>query len=359
MAITFISAPLSRDHLYERETEALRIRNRYLRRLTFISRPRAAVDGDHVAVQPLDVVVVEEQATVGREHRVGDDQRDVELTLGDRQRVLEGVDQVVLAGQAHGDVLRRVVQAVVVVPERPLRLPVRVAVVLPLPRVRDVAGVPVVLRQRRRAVQVHRGPGRVPQRRVLRRKVVDEPDARLASLGGADRGPGHRPVVTPHRRLVAGEDVGQDGLHRQPVVVGGEVLPQRLEHRRDAEGNGVRRRQLALRHAVRVDLHLREGALERQCHGRTAHGGDLQCVTTSQSHDVSPLASTSTVGSPTLEKRPDRAGLYRTSGVRVGPEGFPRLPQDGGNAQEYQATIEVGFCDASTCTHEGVPFADG
>ena len=58
-----------------------------------------------------------------------------------------------------------------------------------------------------------------------------------------------------------------------------------------------------------------------------------------------------------MEKRPYRPGLYQLRGRPS--EGFPRLPQHGGDAQEYQATIEVGFCDASKCTHERLSFCCG
>ena len=61
------------------------------------------------------------------------------------------------------------------------RLDVRVVVVL-VARERDVVRVPVELRQRRRAVQVHRRPRRVAEHRVLQRQLVDEPDLRLAAL---------------------------------------------------------------------------------------------------------------------------------------------------------------------------------
>ena len=59
-----------------------------------------------------------------------------------------------------------------------------------------------------------------------------------------------------------------------------------------------------------------------------------------------------------MEKGPYRTGLCQLPRLRAHFHRFPWLPQDGGDAQEYQAHIEVGFCDASNCTHERVSFTD-
>ena len=143
-------------------------------------RPRHAVDQDDVAHEAHVLRVVEGGGAVGVERHVADDQRDVELAL--RQlRPLVGVAEVVLRGQAGEDVLGGVAVVVVVVPQGAGLLPVRVLVGLGVARGRLVVGVPVVLRQRRRAVQVrHRAERQAVE--ALDGQVVGDPHLAAGAL---------------------------------------------------------------------------------------------------------------------------------------------------------------------------------
>ena len=172
MAMTVIGALLLSCRRRPRDSEALRIRKRYLRWLDLQVRPRLTVDQHDVAVEARVALVVVHEAAVGGEHLVRDHDRQVVVALRDRQRVLELVAHEVHRGQAHVGVLGRVVHAVVVVPERARLLVVRELVGLALADPGDVAGVAVVLRLRGRAVQVGRRPGLVAPVRVLRRQLV-------------------------------------------------------------------------------------------------------------------------------------------------------------------------------------------
>ena len=174
-------------------------------------RPRHAVDQDDVAPQAGVARVVVAELAVRAEHLVRQDERQVELLgdavrgerlaaelpLRDAQALLDVVVQVVLRGQAHVGVLGGVVHAVVVVPERPGVLLVRVDVPLGLADLRDVAGVPVVLRLRRRAVQVRRGPRVVVEERVHGRQLVRLHHRERRAALGVDRRAGRG----RHRRV--------------------------------------------------------------------------------------------------------------------------------------------------------------
>ena len=147
-------------------------------------------------------------------------------------------------------VLGGVMDAVVVVPQRSSRLEVRVVVVLELARVGDVARVAVELRQRRRAVQVHRRPRLVAERRVDIGQRVDVSHDRLAALVDLDRRARHRAVVGEEHRLEPRHDLDRRGPHRDAVVVGRGILPYRLGDRRNRELGRERHRELARRHPV-------------------------------------------------------------------------------------------------------------
>ena len=123
------------------------------------------------------------QLAVGGEHGVVDGHGHVVDALG-QVALLHAVVQVVLRGEAAVGVLGGVVHAVVVVPERPGVLEVRVPVVLVLPGVRDVVGVAVVLRERCGPVQVGRRLEGVPELRVGVGQAVD--DADLDRQAGVD-----------------------------------------------------------------------------------------------------------------------------------------------------------------------------
>ena len=104
-------------------------------------------------------VVGVDQLTVGIEDRVADDQGDVEVSFG-QQRLLVLVVDDVRRDQTAVHLFGGPVHGVVVVPQGLGRLVVRVAVVLVLGDVREVVRVTVILRQRRRPMQVHGGLGR-------------------------------------------------------------------------------------------------------------------------------------------------------------------------------------------------------
>ena len=146
-------------------------------------------------------------------------------------------------GQAHVGVLRRVVHAVVVVPERAGLLVVRVLVVLDLPGHGDVAGVPVVLRQRGRAVQVDRRPRLVAPLRVLGRQVVAHGEAERRAAAGEDRRAGCDAVVAEDRGLDAGKDHGVLHLLRD----GDRPAAPAVDDRRHRERQRVGPRDLLLR----------------------------------------------------------------------------------------------------------------
>jgi hypothetical protein len=125
--------------------EPLRIRKRYLP-LDLHHGPRLAVDQDHIAVKARLAVVVEQQLAGVREDRVPHDEGHLVSALRDRQVSLLLVADDVEGRQPHVGVGGGDVDTVVVVPERARVVGVRVAVVLELPRLRDVVGVAVVLR---------------------------------------------------------------------------------------------------------------------------------------------------------------------------------------------------------------------
>ncbi len=253
-------------------------------------RPRHPVDADDVAVEALLVAAVEEQGAVGVEHQVRDDEGHVVLTVRNRQGTLERVMHLVLPGQTHVDVLRSVVEPVVVVPEGARRLPVRVAVVLPVTGVGDVAGIAVVLRQGGRPVQVDRGPRRVPELRVNGGQVVDLTHHDLAAALRVEGGTRDRPVVPPHRRGQPGDHLDRRRPHLDPVVVGGRVGPHRSHHRWDPERQGERRRQSALGDPVREHQRLGDGPLQGQRHGRPSQHREFHDVSSCQFHYPPPGA---------------------------------------------------------------------
>ncbi len=122
-------------------------------RLDLHHRPRPAVDEDHIPPQSGMAPVVIGQGTIFGEHCVADNQRNVEGALRQQpalNRVMHDVD----AGKARINILRGVMHPMVVIPERPGRLGIRVEVFLAEPRRGHIVGVPVILRQRRRTMQV-------------------------------------------------------------------------------------------------------------------------------------------------------------------------------------------------------------
>ena len=183
--------------------------------------------------------------------------------------------------------------AVVVVPERPPGLLVRVDVVLVLPRVADVARIAVVLRQRRRPVQVHRRPRRVLQHRVGRGKAVDEADDRGATAGRFHGGAGDLAVVAPHGRLEPRKDIGDERLHRDPVVVrhavrsGIDPAADRSKHRRLREGDGERQRQCAAGHVVGGRGQRVPGSFQRQRDRAARQDAHLEHVSPGKCHGLS------------------------------------------------------------------------
>ena len=232
-------------------------------------------------------------------------------------------------------VLGRVMDAVVVVPERPRLLAVRVEVGLHLAWHRDVRGVAVVLRQRRGPVQVGRGrplPGvaGVPRGhggvRVRRRRHVQQVglvhDDRVV-VRDPDRRSRDHPVVAEHRGLVARHDLGHpEGLHDvEARVVPGRAVPatlvsvagrRDLGRRHERQGEGLR--HSARRHATGLVLGISD-ALPRQHSCDPADGGDLQQVTSAQRHDGSPeWFGTCWASPPHLKRRcqPSRHPLGRT-----------------------------------------------
>jgi hypothetical protein len=252
-------------------------------------RPRHPVDQDDVAPQAGVAGVVVAELAVRGEHLVGQDQRQVVLVVGlpargevplrDGQPRLDVVVQVVLRREPHVGVLRGVVHAVVVVPEGPRVLLVRVDVALGLADLGDVAGVPVVLRLRRRAVQVRRGPGVVAPERVRRGQLVGLHDRERRTALGVDRRPGSgRPLagepIAEDRGLVP----GQDRHLPRALLEGDGAAAAPVDDRRDRERLGVGGRKPARRdlaHGLRTD-----DALEGECERRCPQRGELQHVPT-------------------------------------------------------------------------------
>ena len=233
------------------------------------------------------LVVVHELA-VGGEHLVRDDERQVVGALGDRQAVLDLVAQQVHRGQSHVGVLGGVVDAVVVVPEHPGVLRVRVVVDLVLAGAGDVAGVAVVLRLGRRSVQVHGGPRLVAPLRVRGRQRVRHLDGDRPALARQDGGAGRDAVVAEDRGLDRRQDLREalflgDVVERHvgdPVEALGGAL--RLGDRRYHERRHVRLGQQARRDpggALRADR-----LLERQRDGRRAERRHLEHVPSRQAH---------------------------------------------------------------------------
>ncbi len=213
-------------------------------------RPWATVDEDHIAPQSRVILEREQQRAVLVEQCIRQDQRHVVAAVRDGQRLLRGVGHVVLGDQPVVRVLGRVMDAVVVVPQRSGGLEVRVVVVLELPGVGDVTRVAVELRQRRRAVQVHRRPRLVAERRMnvwQRVDVSHDGSTTLIDLDGRAR---HRAVVGEEHRLESRHDLERRGSHRHAVVVGRGVAAYRDRDRWNAERSRERHRQLACRHAI-------------------------------------------------------------------------------------------------------------
>ncbi|MCU1531255.1 MAG: hypothetical protein JWO49_826 [Arthrobacter sp.] len=75
------------------------------------------------------LAVVTAKRTVGRKHRVTDGQRNIKVSLRE-QAFLDRIADQVLAGESGVDVLRGEMNGVIVIPEAPGRLVVRVLVVL-------------------------------------------------------------------------------------------------------------------------------------------------------------------------------------------------------------------------------------
>ena len=273
------------------EREVVRARDRrvedaeaVLARLDLHPRPRHPVDQDDVAVDPVLVVVVDDEIAAVLEHRVLEDQRHVVLTVRDRQGALGVGVHDVLRGEAHVGVVRRDVDAVVVVPERAGVLDVRVLVVLERARRRDVARVAVVLRQRARPVKVRRGPDVVTELRMTVGQRADLAHDGLAVLVDVDRRPRRHPVVAPDRRLAVRQDLRLHLLLGDREVV--RIAHGHLRRRqRRLPAHGERRRQLALRQTIR-DRELRASdALGRQHQCCAAEQTHLQQVTTTEIHD--------------------------------------------------------------------------
>ena len=255
-----------------------------LARLDVHPRPRHAVDEDDVAVDPVLVVVVDDEVAVLLEHRVLEDQRLVVVTVRDRQGALGVRVQDVLRGEAHVGVVRGDVDAVVVVPERAGVLDVRVLVVLERARRRDVARVAVVLRQRARPVEVGRGPDVVAELRMAVGQRADLAHDGLAVLVDVDGRPRGHAVVAPDRRLAVRQDLRLHLLLGDREVV--RVADGHLRRRqRRLPAHGERRRQLALRQAVRDGELRTSDALGRQHQCCAAEQTHLQQVTTAEIHD--------------------------------------------------------------------------
>ena len=176
------------------------------------------------------------------------------------------MDQV-QGGEPHVRVRRRDVDPVVVVPERAGGVGVGVAVVLELARIRDVVGVAVVLRQRRRAVEVRGRVRPVAQLRVHVRQLVALPHDCRAAPAGDDRRARDDAVVSPEFGLQARQDLGADLPLGQFVVVGRRVRVHRLQHRRHGERDRERLGQPAGRDAV----------AQRQLRPCDPLGGQQQC----------------------------------------------------------------------------------
>ena len=290
-----------------------------LARLDLHVRPRDAVDEDHVAVRARLVVVGEDELRAGVEHRVAQDDRHVVgvavlIVRAPPQRQPRGALLVVVeqvqAGQAHVGVRRRVVDAVVVVPERAGVLGRRVPVVLVLAGGGRVARVAVVLRERRVPVQVHRGLRRaVAQHGVLPRDVVVVPDEHGTPALRVDRRARRRAAVAPDQRLrEPREDRHLRLPHVELVVVDlrgdrvtpgrmrgvdpgarhGQRGPRRLGHLRDAEGQLPDRGEEARVEPVRLLQHAAGGPLERKYEGGAAQRAHLDHVSSCQSHGSVP-----------------------------------------------------------------------
>ena len=259
--------------------EAFRIAEAVDLGLDLHHRPRHTVDQDDVAPQPGLRAVVVELGAVGLEGDVGQGDRHVVVALR-QQRLFGVVVQVVLGGETGVGVLGRVVDAVVVVPQRAGRLEVREVVLLPVVRRGDVAGVAVVLRQRGRTVQVGGDLDRGAERRVRGRQLVVHRHHDLGALAHLDRRSGDVPAVAEDRRLVAGGDHGGTRLGLDVVVRGVADRLVRLDHRRSDKRCGV-----GLRHLARRELADRRAAhlpAERQAQAGGAHrtqAGELQHVT--------------------------------------------------------------------------------
>ena len=286
-----------------------------LPRLHVHHRPRHAVDQEDVTVDPGLAVVVEDEAPVGREGRVTQyhghvvHRRRRVGTAGDPEAGLDGVVQDVHRRQPVVGVLRGVVHAVVVVPERASRLAVRVEVGLHLAGEGDVGRVAVVLRQRRGAVQVGRGRPLPRVRRVLRGhlrvlvrrgrrplQAVGLPHHHGAALVHPQRRAGHEAVVAEDRRLEARQDLQHpERLHH--VVAGVPAGdPVRALHVPPARRPRLRRPdererelggQLARGHPARGRLR-QAGSFQWQGEGRSPHHADLEQVAARQIHGVFP-----------------------------------------------------------------------
>ena len=191
--MTAIGSPESSEKFHEREIAAPRMRKRYLRRSTCITghgRPLTRITSPHNPDWSSSVNSSEPSLLNSASD---DDQRHVVAPVRDRQRLLQRVEHVVLRDQPVIRVLGGVMDAVVVVPQRSRRLEVRVVVVLVLAGMGDVAGVAVELRQRRRAVQVHRRPRLVAERRVNSGNVLMCRTTAWRPWSTWIVGPGHRP----------------------------------------------------------------------------------------------------------------------------------------------------------------------
>ena len=287
-------APIRGDHRHriagvERELPRPRDRRAtypepVLASLDLHGRPRTTVDKDHVAPQTRLVLEREEQRTVLVEQRVADEQGNVVRPVRNRQRLLQRVREVILRHEAVICVLRGMEHAMVVVPQRPRRLDVRVAVVLELTGMSDVAGVPVELRQRRRAVEVHRRPRLVAECRVNLRQQVAVTNNGLAALLDLDGRAGHGAVVGEEHRLEAGDNFELRGRHRDVVVVSRAVAPERHSHRWRRERRGERLRELARRHPVRQRRLTRNDPRQRQRQGGAGEDASLDHISASQRH---------------------------------------------------------------------------
>ena len=188
----------------------------------------------------------------------------------------------------------------------------------------DVAGVAVVLRQGRRAVQVGGGPRHVAQGRVLGRQLVDLADDDRPVALHPDGRPGHRAVVGEHRRLDPGQDLPLDLLLGDLVDVAPADATDRLQYRGAAEGQRVRLRDPALGQLRGPIRRQRPGQGDRE--GRGAQDTDLECVAAGELGAVHGVPPTG------LGVRPE-SPPWRSEPFRSAPDGEAGVPTTWGRGR--------------------------